>query len=56
MAVTAYLKGRGHMSYTTIQATLKDMLGIKVSTGFLANQIRQVSQTLKKPCEEAAGQ
>jgi transposase len=56
MAVTAYLKGRGHMSYTTIQAALKDILGIKVSTGFLANQIRQVSGTLKKPYEEAAGQ
>jgi transposase len=56
MAVTAYLKGRGHMSYTTIQATLKDLLGIRVSTGFLVNQIRLVSETMKKPYEELAGQ
>jgi transposase len=52
MAVTAYLKGRGHMSYTTIQATLKDILGIQVSRGFLANEVKQVSETLKKPYEE----
>jgi hypothetical protein len=51
MAVTAYLKGRGHMSYTTVQAALKDIVGIKVSRGFLGNQVRQVSETLKEPYE-----
>ena len=56
MAVTAYLKGRGHMSYTTLQATLKDILGITVSTGFLAKHIEQVSETMKKPYEELAEQ
>jgi hypothetical protein len=56
MVVRAYLKGRGHMSYTTIQAFLKDIAGIKVSTGFPANQIKQVSGTLEKAYEELAGQ
>jgi transposase len=56
MAVTAYLKGRGHMSYTTIQAVLNDIVGITVSTGLLADQIKQVSETMKKPYEELAGQ
>ena len=55
-AVTAYLKGRGHMSYTTIQAVLEDIIGIKVSTGFLVNQIKQVSEALKEPYEKLAGQ
>ena len=44
------------MSYTTVQATLKDILGIPVSTGFLAKQIEQVSETKKKPYEEPAEQ
>jgi transposase len=55
-AVTAYLKGRGHMSYTTIQAALKDLFGIPVSTGFLVNQIKLVSESLKESYEELAGQ
>jgi transposase len=56
MAVTAYLKDRGHMSYTTIQAALKDLFGIPVSTGFLINQIKLVSESLKESYEELAGQ
>jgi hypothetical protein len=56
MAVTAYLKGRGHLSYTTTQAVLNDIMGIKVSRGFLVNQIGQVSETLKKPYEQMAEQ
>jgi transposase len=56
MAVTAYLKGRGHMPYTAIQAVLNDVLGIKVSAGFLAEQIKQASETMKKAYEELGGQ
>jgi transposase len=56
MAATGYLKGRGHLSYTSIQAVLKDIAGIKVSRGFLANRVKQVSETLKKPYEQMAGQ
>jgi hypothetical protein len=56
MAVTAYLKGRGHLSYTTVQAALKDIAGIKVSTGFLAKEVKQVSESLKEPDEELTEQ
>jgi transposase len=52
MAVTAYLKGRGHLSYTTLQAVLKDIVGIKVSRGFLTKEVKRVSEVLKKPYEE----
>jgi transposase len=47
IALTAYLKGRSHMSFTTMQDFFADALGIKVSTGFLAKQIRKASEALK---------
>jgi transposase len=52
IAFTAYLKGRCHMSYTTLRDFYCDVFSIKVSTGFLAKQIRKVSKALKKPYEE----
>jgi transposase len=54
MAVTGYLKGRCHLSYTTLKAALNDIMGIKVSRGFLAGQIEAVSESIKKPYEEPA--
>jgi hypothetical protein len=56
MAVTGYLKGRCHLSYTTLKAALNDILGITVSRGFLAGQVERVSESIKKPYEELAGQ
>jgi len=47
IALTAYLKGRCHMSYTTMQDFYADALLIKVSTGFLAKQVRKASDALK---------
>jgi hypothetical protein len=44
------------MSYTTIQAALKDLFGIPVSTGFLVNRIKLVSESLKESYEELEGQ
>jgi transposase len=52
IALTAYLKGRCHMSYTTLRDFYSDVFLIKVSTGFLAKQVRQCSHALKKPYEE----
>jgi hypothetical protein len=46
----------GHRSYTTLQAVMKDILGITVSTGFPAGRVKQAGESLKKPCEEPAGQ
>ena len=52
MALSAYLKGRGHMSYKTIQAFLSDALLINVSTGFLAKQVCKVTEALSSPYQE----
>jgi uncharacterized protein (UPF0335 family) len=36
------------MSYTTIQAALRDIFGIKMSKGFLTKEVKQVSEVIKK--------
>ena len=46
-ALTAHLKGRCHMSFTTIQCFYADAFGLKVSTGYLTKQIRRTSEALK---------
>jgi transposase len=56
IAVTAYLKGHCHMSYTTLRDHFRDLYGICVSTGFLAKQICKASNALKKPYEELVEQ
>ena len=48
IAHTAYLKGRCHMSFKTMQDFYADAVGIKVSTGFLTKQIRKASEALKE--------
>ena len=54
ISLTAYLKGRSHMSYTTLKDFFDDALGISVSRGFLAKQVRKVSDSLEKPYQELA--
>jgi len=49
IALTAYLKGRGHMSYRTLQAYFHDIVGIDISTGFLVKQIQKTSTAIKLP-------
>jgi len=56
IAHTAYLKGRCHMSFKTMQDFYADALGIKVSTGFLTNQIRKASEALKSPYDNLVEQ
>ena len=56
IALTAYLKGRCSMSFTTIQAFYADTLGIKVSTGFLVKQIRKASGALKSTYDKLVSQ
>jgi hypothetical protein len=56
IAVTAYLKSRNHMSYTTLRDHFRDLYGICVSTGFLAKQILKASNALEKPYEELVEQ
>jgi transposase len=52
IALTAYLKGRSHMSYKTLRDFFADALSLRVSTGFLAKQVRKASDAMKKPYEE----
>ena len=56
IAVTAYMKSHDHMSYTTLQEHFRDLYGICVSTGFLANQIRKASRALQAPYDELLNQ
>ena len=56
IALTAYLKGRCHMSFKTLQSFYADVLSLRVSTGFLAKQIRKVSEALERPYEQLVEQ
>jgi len=56
IALTGYLKGRCHMSFTTMQDFFADAFGIRVSTGFLTKQIRKASEALKKSYEQLVEQ
>jgi len=51
-AFVAYLKGGCHASYTTVQALLGDVLGVRVSTGFLAKVVDKTSEALALPYDE----
>lgn len=53
-ALVAYLKGGCHASYTTIQALLADVVGVRVSTGFLAKVVDRASVALG-PCYDELG-
>ena len=55
IALTAYLKGRSHMSYTTLKEFFGDALSISVSRGFLAKQVRKASDSLEIPYQRLAG-
>jgi transposase len=45
-ALVAWLKGTAHASYATIQGLLRDVLGIRLSTGQLARLVRKASRAL----------
>ena len=51
-AQVAYMKGAGHMSYTTAQRYLRDVLGLEVSRGFLRKVIHKVTGALRDPYAE----
>lgn len=51
-AIVAYMKGVGHASYTTVKRHLRDVLGIKVSCGYLKKILNKVSDSLLSPYEE----
>ena len=51
-ALVAYMKNVGHASFSTIRKFLRDVVGEKVSRGYLAKIIQKVSQSLERPYEE----
>jgi len=52
--LTAYLKGKGHMSYRTLKDYFHDVLGFDISTGFLVGQIKRISAALHPSYAELA--
>lgn len=46
-ALIAYLKGGCHCSYSTIRKFIRDILGIKISRGYLAKLIAKASTSLQ---------
>jgi len=54
-ALLVFLKGACHGSYTTVQAFLEAVVGLRVSCGYLAKQIGKAAQALDAPYEELAG-
>jgi transposase len=47
IALVAYLKGRCHISYRGLKGFFQDVLGIVISSGFLAKQIKKASGALQ---------
>jgi transposase-like protein len=54
ISLTAYLKGRCHVSYRTLKDYFRDVMQVDISTGFLTKQVQKVSAALKSPWDELA--
>jgi transposase len=50
--LVAYLKGACHCSYSTIRKFLRDVVGVQVSRGYLAQVCAKVSDTLQMSYEQ----
>ena len=53
-SLIAYLKGGCHCSYSTIRKFIRDILGIKISRGYLAKLIAKASASLKDAYDSLA--
>ena len=51
-SLVGYLKGKLHGSYSGIQDFFGDVLGLKVSRGYLAKLIQKAAQAFEPPCSE----
>ena len=54
-AFAAFMKGRCHMSYTTIRAFFKELMKLDISQGMLCKATQKVSKALKPSYEQLAG-
>jgi transposase len=55
-SLVGYMKGTLGVSYSELQQFCSDVVGVTVSTGFLANVVKRVSLALKAPYEELEAQ
>jgi transposase len=53
-AATAFMKGGCHMSYTTIQQFLNELMNLDISRGMLCKAAQKVSQSLQPAYEQLA--
>jgi transposase len=53
-AATAFMKGGCHMSYTTVQKFLKELMKLDISRGMLCKAVQKVSQSLQPSYEHLA--
>jgi len=53
-AVTAFMKGSCHMSYTTIREFFKELMKLDISRGMLCKATQKVSQSLQGAYEQLA--
>lgn len=53
-AAIAFMKGNCHMSYSTIQQYMKEVMDLKLSRGMLCKAVLKTSQALKQPYEQLA--
>ena len=51
-ALVAYMKNVCHASFSTIRKFLRDVVGVRVSRGYLSKLVQKVSQSLEQPYEE----
>ena len=51
-ALIAYMKNVCHASFSTMRKFLRDVVGVRVSRGYLSKLIQKVSQSLERPYEE----
>jgi transposase len=47
IAFVAYLKGRCHISFSALKDFFQEVLGVRISRGFLAKQVQKASGSLK---------
>ena len=51
-ALVAYMKGTCHASFSTIRKFLRDVVGVRVSRGYLRKLIAKVSEALEPAFED----
>ncbi len=51
-ALTAFLKGPCHMSFSTIRKFFRDVVGVRISRGYLSKLVHKAAASLEDPYEQ----